>query len=87
MLTKATIRSDAVDRCVLLKGDLPVYPTESISNEAHIPDPEALIEANLGNIERICACQVTPTMYIEDKIVKCTVSPEGHVAAGCKFSR
>ena len=78
MLSKAAIRSDAVRSCNLLYDDLIVNSGECICDKGAVPGAEALIEANLGDIKCICACQGPNVVDVRIEKVE---SPESYVAA------
>jgi hypothetical protein len=78
MLSKAAIRSDAICSCNLLYDDLFVNSGECICDKGAVPGAEALIEANLGDIKCICACQGPNAVDVR---VEKAESPESYAAA------
>ena len=82
MLSKAAVRPNAVCGRILLYDDLIMNFGKRICDKGLVPGAEALIEADLGNIQRICACQEPNTRYV---CAESSKSPKSDAAATCNL--
>jgi hypothetical protein len=84
MLSKATVRPDAICRCTLLYNHLLMHSVKCICDKGCVPGKEALIQANVGDIKCIRASQEPEAVNVHIEGAK---SSKSYAAASCNLGR